>query len=127
MSQKPTEAAATTGVIGLGVMGHPMAANILRSGTAVHITGRSPEKYGDLIEAGAVWHDTAQSLADAVGVIVLMLPDLPQVEGCRPVLTGIHPRAFPAAHRPLAPITAHRQRPQPRSGLAAGHPQRHRP
>jgi 2-hydroxy-3-oxopropionate reductase len=80
MSQKPTEAAATTGVIGLGVMGHPMAANILRSGTAVHITGRSPEKYGDLIEAGAVWHDTAQSLADAVGVIVLMLPDLPQVE-----------------------------------------------
>ncbi len=61
-------------------MGHPMAANILRSGTAVHITGRSPEKYGDLIEAGAVWHNTARSLADAVGVIVLMLPDLPQVE-----------------------------------------------
>jgi 2-hydroxy-3-oxopropionate reductase len=80
MSQQPTEATAATGVIGLGVMGHPMAANILRSGTAVHITGRSPEKYGDLIEAGAVWHDTAQSLADAVGVIVLMLPDLPQVE-----------------------------------------------
>jgi 2-hydroxy-3-oxopropionate reductase len=80
MSQQPTEAAATAGVIGLGVMGHPMAANILRSGTAVHITGRGPEKYGDLIEAGAVWHDTAQSLADAVGVIVLMLPDLPQVE-----------------------------------------------
>jgi 3-hydroxyisobutyrate dehydrogenase-like beta-hydroxyacid dehydrogenase len=80
MSQQPTEAAASTGVIGLGVMGHPMAANILRSGTAVHITGRSPEKYGDLIEAGAVWHDAAQSLADAVGVIVLMLPDLPQVE-----------------------------------------------
>jgi 2-hydroxy-3-oxopropionate reductase len=78
MSQQPVTAA--TGVIGLGVMGHPMAANILRSGTAVHITGRSPEKYGDLIEAGVVWHDTAQSLADAVGVIVLMLPDLPQVE-----------------------------------------------
>jgi 2-hydroxy-3-oxopropionate reductase len=79
MSQQPGGGAAT-GVIGLGVMGHPMAANIIRSGTAVHITGRSPEKYGDLIEAGAVWHDTAQSLADAVGVIVLMLPDLPQVE-----------------------------------------------
>ena len=80
MSQQPARAAAATGVIGLGVMGHPMAANILRSGTAVHITGRSPEKYGDLIEAGAVWHDTAQSLADEVAVIVLMLPDLPQVE-----------------------------------------------
>jgi 3-hydroxyisobutyrate dehydrogenase-like beta-hydroxyacid dehydrogenase len=78
MSQQPI--AAATGVIGLGVMGHPMAANILRSGQALHITGRSPKKYGDLVEAGAVWHDTAQSLADAVGVIVLMLPDLPQVE-----------------------------------------------
>jgi 3-hydroxyisobutyrate dehydrogenase-like beta-hydroxyacid dehydrogenase len=80
MSQQPTRTAAATGVIGLGVMGQPMAANILRSGTTVHITGRSREKYGDLIEAGTVWHDNAQSLADAVGVIVLMLPDLPQVE-----------------------------------------------
>jgi 2-hydroxy-3-oxopropionate reductase len=78
MSQQPIVAA--TGVIGLGVMGHPMAANILRSGTAVHITGRSPEKYSDLIEAGAIWHDTPRSLADTAGVIVLMLPDLPQVE-----------------------------------------------
>ncbi len=90
MSQQPI--AAATGVIGLGVMGHPMAANILRSGTAVHITGRSPEKYGGLIEAGAIWHDTARSLADAVGVIVLMLPDLPQVEemlaGPGGILTG---------------------------------------
>ena len=83
MSQQPI--AAATGVIGLGVMGHPMAANILRSGTAVHITGRTREKYGDLIEAGAVWHNTARALADAVGVIVLMLPDLPQVEE---ILTG---------------------------------------
>jgi 2-hydroxy-3-oxopropionate reductase len=64
-----------------------MAANILRSGSPVHITGRSRAKYDDLIEAGAVWHDTARLLADAVGVIVLMLPDLPQVEE---VLNGSH-------------------------------------
>ena len=87
MFQQPNGGAAATGVIGLGVMGHPMAANILRNGTAVHITGRSPQKYGDLIEAGAVWHDTPQSLADAVAVIVLMLPDLPQVEE---MLSGPH-------------------------------------
>jgi 2-hydroxy-3-oxopropionate reductase len=80
MSQQPIGATAAAGVIGLGVMGHPMAANILRGGTAVHITARTREKYSDLIEAGAVWHNTARSLADTVGVIVLMLPDLPQVE-----------------------------------------------
>lgn len=79
MSQQPTGVAAT-GVIGLGVMGQPMAANLLRSGSAVHITGRSRAKYGDLIAAGAVWHDTARSLADVVGAILLMLPDLPEVE-----------------------------------------------
>jgi 2-hydroxy-3-oxopropionate reductase len=84
MSQQPTRSAAT-GVIGLGVMGRPMAANILRNGSAVHITGRSRAKYDDLIAAGAIWHDTARSLADAVGVIMLMLPDLPEVEG---VLSG---------------------------------------
>ena len=61
-------------------MGQPIAANILRSGFEVHITGRTQEKYGDLIAAGAVWHNSPRSLADAVGVIVLMLPDLPQVE-----------------------------------------------
>jgi hypothetical protein len=34
------------------------------------------------------------------------------------------PRALPPAHRPLPPIAAHPQRPQLRSTLAAGHPQR---
>ena len=72
--------AVRVGVIGLGVMGHPMAANILRSGAFVHITGRTREKYGDLMAAGAAWHDTPRSLAEAVGVMLLMLPDLPQVE-----------------------------------------------
>ena len=80
MSQQPTGAAAATGVIGIGVMGQPMAANILRSGSAVHITGRNREKYHDLIEAGAVWHNSPRSLANAVNVMLLMLPDLPQVE-----------------------------------------------
>jgi 2-hydroxy-3-oxopropionate reductase len=72
--------AVRVGVVGLGVMGHPMAANILRSGASVHITGRTREKYGDLMKAGAIWHDTPRSLADAVSVMLLMLPDLPQVE-----------------------------------------------
>jgi 2-hydroxy-3-oxopropionate reductase len=88
MSQS-VETAGAVGVIGLGVMGHPMAANILRSGAAVHITGRTREKYGDLMEAGAVWHHTPRSLADAVSVMVLMLPDLPQVEEVLAASDGI--------------------------------------
>jgi 3-hydroxyisobutyrate dehydrogenase-like beta-hydroxyacid dehydrogenase len=88
------EAAADVGVIGLGVMGRPMTANILRDGArAVHITGRDKGKYDELIAAGAIWHDTARSLAADVGLVLLMLPDLPQVEE---VLDG--PHGLLAAH-----------------------------
>jgi 3-hydroxyisobutyrate dehydrogenase-like beta-hydroxyacid dehydrogenase len=40
-------------VIGLGMMGRPMAVNILNSGAGpVHITGRSRDRYSDLVAAG---------------------------------------------------------------------------
>jgi 2-hydroxy-3-oxopropionate reductase len=69
------------GVIGLGMMGRPMAVNILNSGIGpLHITGRNRERYSDLVAAGANWHATPRSLASASRVILLMLPDLPQVE-----------------------------------------------
>ena len=59
------------GVIGLGMMGHPMAVNLLKRGDRpVHITGRGRDRYEDLISAGAVWHDTPRSLADAVRVLL---------------------------------------------------------
>lgn len=74
------------GIIGLGVMGHPMASNLLaRYAGRVRISGRSPGKVNDLVGAGAEWHDTARSLADGAGVILLMLPDLAEVEA---VLAG---------------------------------------
>jgi 3-hydroxyisobutyrate dehydrogenase-like beta-hydroxyacid dehydrogenase len=69
------------GVIGLGMMGRPMAVNILNSGAGpLHIFGRSRDRYPELIAAGAEWHATPRSLACAARVILLMLPDLPQVE-----------------------------------------------
>ena len=69
------------GVIGLGMMGRPMAVNLLDRGDGVlHIAGRQRDRYADLIDAGAVWHDTPRSLAGAAKVLLLMLPDLPQVE-----------------------------------------------
>ena len=44
------------------------------------IHGRARDRYTDLVAAGATWHDTPRSLAAAADVVVLMLPDLPQVE-----------------------------------------------
>ena len=72
----------TVGIIGLGAMGLPMAARLVRSAGAdpLRVTGRTPEKAADLVAAGAEWHDTARSLAAGADVIILMLPDLPEVE-----------------------------------------------
>jgi 2-hydroxy-3-oxopropionate reductase len=67
-------------------MGRPMAANLLSKGAAaVGITGRNKARYSDLLAAGAVWHDTPRSLASSADAILLMLPDLPEVEA---VLSG---------------------------------------
>ena len=86
MSKESADSGVPVGVIGLGMMGHPMAVNLLERGDgSVHITGRRRDRYDDLVAAGAVWHDTPRSLAGAAKVLLLMLPDLPQVEE---VLTG---------------------------------------
>ena len=68
------------GFIGLGAMGLPMARNLIAAGVRVGLTGRTPAKAAALVEAGAVWHDSPRSVAADSDVIVLMLPDLPEVE-----------------------------------------------
>ncbi len=75
----------TVAVIGLGIMGGPMAANLVRAGYDVIGYNRSPAKVETLVEAGG---RGAGSVADAVAgadVIITMLPDSPDVEA---VVTG---------------------------------------
>jgi 3-hydroxyisobutyrate dehydrogenase-like beta-hydroxyacid dehydrogenase len=63
------------GVIGLGVMGAPMARNLLRAGHAVSVLSRSPEPVQRLVAAGAAAASTPAQLASRADVIVAMLPD----------------------------------------------------
>jgi 3-hydroxyisobutyrate dehydrogenase-like beta-hydroxyacid dehydrogenase len=68
------------GFIGLGAMGLPMAANLVAAGLRVRVTGRAPAKAAALVAAGAVWHESPRAVAADADVIVLMLPDLPEVD-----------------------------------------------
>ncbi len=69
------------GVIGLGAMGRPMTHHLLRRPDLdVSITGRGADRYRDLVEAGATWHETPRSLTGLARVVLLMLPDLPEVD-----------------------------------------------
>ncbi|MDP8978362.1 MAG: 2-hydroxy-3-oxopropionate reductase [Actinomycetota bacterium] len=80
------------GFIGLGVMGKPMAHNLVGAGHDLVVHNRSREPVEDLESAGA---SAAKDPADVAGrsdVVILMLPDSPQVEevvhGDRGVLAG---------------------------------------
>ncbi|MEG1392005.1 MAG: NAD(P)-dependent oxidoreductase [Aurantimicrobium sp.] len=70
------------GFIGLGVMGRPMTLNTLKATEAgtVYIHDRTKDRVEDLLSAGAGWAATPRELAERVDIIILMLPDLPQVE-----------------------------------------------
>jgi len=77
------------GFIGLGAMGLPMARNLVAAGARVGLTGRSPAKAAELVAAGAVWHENPRSVAEDSTVIVLMLPDLPEVDAVLDGADGI--------------------------------------
>jgi 2-hydroxy-3-oxopropionate reductase len=71
----------TVAVIGLGIMGGPMAANLVAAGYDVVGYNRTTAKIDALVESGG---RGASSVADAVkdaDVIVTMVPDSPDVEG----------------------------------------------
>jgi 2-hydroxy-3-oxopropionate reductase len=68
------------GFIGLGIMGAPMAANLVKAGFEVTGYNRSPERVEQLVAAGG---RGAASIAGAVrdaDVIATMLPDSPDVQ-----------------------------------------------
>src|SRR6516164_5103734 len=73
------------GFIGLGIMGAPMAANLVKAGFEVTGYNRSPGRVEQLAEAGG---HGAKDIAGAVreaDVVVTMVPDSPDVQA---VLAG---------------------------------------
>jgi len=73
------------GFIGLGIMGKPMARNLMNSGYELTVHNRSPEKAEELGEEGATVAATPKEVAHNSDVIITMLPDSPQV---REVVAG---------------------------------------
>ncbi|WP_431926162.1 NAD(P)-dependent oxidoreductase [Nonomuraea jabiensis] len=68
----------TVGFIGLGVMGRPMAANLVKAGYRLVVHRDSEAARAALPEAQFV--SSAAEVAAQAAVIVLMLPDTPDVE-----------------------------------------------
>jgi 2-hydroxy-3-oxopropionate reductase len=70
----------TIGFIGLGVMGDPMARNLLEAEHQLVVHSRSPEPVEALSEAGAEAASSPREVAERADVVIMMLPDSPAVE-----------------------------------------------
>jgi 2-hydroxy-3-oxopropionate reductase len=70
----------TVGFIGLGLMGRPMAKNLLKRGFPVLVHSRSPGPVDDVVAAGAWRASSPADVARQATRIVTMLPDSPDVE-----------------------------------------------
>jgi 2-hydroxy-3-oxopropionate reductase len=70
---------AKVGFIGPGIMGAPMAANLLRGGHQLFVHGRSSVP-ASLLEAGATRCASGKAVAEQSEIIFIMVPDTPDVE-----------------------------------------------
>ena len=106
------------GFIGLGVMGKPMAKNLIKGGHSLVVHSRSRGPVDEVVAAGAKAASSPADVARQASVVITMLPDTPDVElvltGSDGVVSGLQPRAVvidmssisPAATRRLASIVA---------------------
>jgi 2-hydroxy-3-oxopropionate reductase len=68
------------GFIGLGIMGRPMALNLLRAGYSLVVHNRTRAKEKELVSEGARAADSPREVASQCDVLITMLPDSPHVE-----------------------------------------------
>lgn len=67
------------GFIGLGVMGQPMAGHLIAAGHSVQLH-RVKERSRALVEMGGQVADSPKAVAEASDIVILMVPDTPDVE-----------------------------------------------
>jgi len=77
----------TVGFIGLGLMGEPMAQNLLRAGYPLVVWNRTSSKADDLIRTGARLAATPDQAAAQANVLITIVSDPPALED---VLWGTH-------------------------------------
>src|SRR5262245_1158163 len=72
--------AQTVGMIGLGIMGKPMAKNLIKAGFPVVVHSRSQGPVDEVVGAGAKRGASPKDVTAQVDVLITMLPNSPEVE-----------------------------------------------
>lgn len=79
-------------------MGKSMAGHILDKGYEVHVYNRTPSKAQELVDRGAVWHDSPSALAKACDIVITMLGYPQDVEQVYTGEDGLIPHAKSGAY-----------------------------
>ncbi len=100
--------AESVGFIGLGVMGKPMARNLLRAGYTVVVHNRSRAAVDELAGEGALVAEHPKAVGEQAGVVITMLPDSPQVlevmTGASGLLEGVHEGSLIVDMSSISPV-----------------------
>ncbi len=96
------------GFIGLGIMGKPMAENLIKAGYSLIVYDIVPEKVRQLVAAGAEAASSNSEVARASEIIITMLPNSPEVKeavlGSEGVLEGAEPGTILVDMSSIAPL-----------------------
>jgi 2-hydroxy-3-oxopropionate reductase len=100
----------TIGFIGLGIMGKPMARNLLQAGHQLVVHDVNPAPVAELVEAGARFVASAAEAAASVEIVITMLPNSPEVQavvlGEHGVLEGARPGLMLLDMSSIAPLAS---------------------
>ncbi len=83
------------GFIGLGIMGAPMAGHLQKAGHELYLHDLAPSLPAALLQGGAIACDSGRAVTEQVEVVIVMVPDTPDVDaalfGRHGVAEGLHP------------------------------------
>jgi 2-hydroxy-3-oxopropionate reductase len=98
------------GFIGLGIMGKPMAKNLLKAGYELVVCDIRPEPVEEVAQAGANIGKSPKDVAARSEVIITMLPNSPEVKevalGKEGVIEGIRPGSIFVDMSSIAPLVS---------------------
>ena len=98
------------GFIGLGIMGKPMAKNLLNAGYVLKVYDIVPEAVQELVAAGAQAGASSKDVASFGEVVITMLPNSPHVKeavlGKDGVLDGAKPGTILVDMSSIAPLAS---------------------
>ena len=98
------------GFIGLGIMGKPMAKNLLKAGHTLVVYDIADAPVGELVQAGATAGESPKDVAARSELIITMLPNSPHVKqavlGKNGVIEGAKPGSVLVDMSSIAPLVS---------------------